>query len=314
MTEMPKAIFLMGPTGVGKTDLAVSLLESARLEIISVDSAMIYRGMDIGTAKPEAEILQRAPHRLVDICEVTEAYSAARFRDDALREMAEITAQGRIPLLVGGTGLYFRSLQQGISRLPSADPVLRAKLDAEAAVIGYAGLHQRLTTIDPVAAEKIHPNDPQRIQRALEVYELSGVPMTELQRRDSGQRLPYRVLKMALCTERRALIHERVATRFHKMLEQGLIEEVEGFFQRGDLSASTPGMKVVGYREVWAYLAGQIDRKTMTESAIIATRQLAKRQMTWLRSEKNMTWLDCEIKNLPKLALDFISQDAMFHL
>ncbi len=218
----------------------------------------------------------------------------------------------RIPLLVGGTGLYFRSLQQGISQLPSADPVVRARLDAEASVVGYAGLHQRLNDIDPEAASRIHPNDPQRIQRALEVYELTGVPISELQARDRGQRLPWRVLKLALCTEDRSLIHDRVAQRFHTMLDQGLIDEVQGFYQRGDLSAQTPGMKVVGYREVWAYLDGQMDRETMTERAIIATRQLAKRQITWLRSEKNLHWLDCEQGNLNKLALDFICQDAMF--
>ncbi len=314
MSELPKAIFLMGPTGVGKTDLAVQLVETGRFEIISVDSAMIYRGMNIGTAKPEAEILACAPHRLVDICDVTEAYSAARFRDEALQHMDEITTNGRIPLLVGGTGLYFRSLQQGISLLPPADPVVRARLDADANVIGYSGLHKRLSAVDPAAGERIHPNDPQRIQRALEVFELTGVAMSDLQARDRGEHLPYRVLKLALNTERRELIHQRVATRFHQMLEQGLEAEVEGFFKRGDLAASTPGMRVVGYREVWAYLEGKMDRQAMTDRAIIATRQLAKRQMTWLRSEKNLIVMDCEGANLHKLALDFISQDAMFHV
>ncbi len=288
--DRPLAIFLMGPTASGKTDLAVELVRRLPVEIISVDSAMVYREMDIGTAKPEPEVLAEAPHRLIDILDPAEAYSAARFREDALRHMAEITAAGRIPLLVGGTMLYFRALEQGLAALPEADPELRARLEAEAAEQGWQVLHDRLAEVDPVSAARIHPNDPQRLQRALEVYELSGKPLSELWQRQQDEGLPYRPIKLAVAPDDRAELHERIALRFRLMLEQGLIEEVEALYRRGDLHPDLPSIRCVGYRQVWQYLAGELNREEMSEKGIIATRQLAKRQFTWLRSEENLRW------------------------
>ncbi len=288
--DRPVAIFLMGPTASGKTDLAVELVRRLPVEIISVDSAMVYREMDIGTAKPEPEVLAEAPHRLIDILDPAEAYSAARFREDALRHMAEITAAGRIPLLVGGTMLYFRALEQGLAVLPEADPELRARLEAEAAEHGWQALHDRLAEVDPASATRIHPNDPQRLQRALEVYELSGEPLSELWQRQQDEGLPYRPIKLAVAPDDRAELHERIALRFRLMLEQGLIEEVEALYLRGDLHSDLPSIRCVGYRQVWQYLAGELNREEMSEKGIIATRQLAKRQFTWLRSEENLRW------------------------
>ncbi|MFA5626639.1 MAG: tRNA (adenosine(37)-N6)-dimethylallyltransferase MiaA [Thiohalomonadaceae bacterium] len=307
MNDLPQAIFLMGPTAAGKTALALELVERLPCEIISVDSALVYRGMDIGTAKPDAEVLARAPHRLIDIIDPVESYSAARFCADALQEMAEITAAGRIPLLVGGTGLYYRALRHGLSDLPSADPVLRARLEAEAAVDGWEALHRRLQLVDPQAAARIHPNDPQRLQRALEVYELTGQPLSELQRGASNF-LPYRVLSLALTAER-SYLHQRIHERFHIMLEQGLIDEVKGLFQRSDLMPDKPSIRCVGYRQVWSYLAGEIDHDSMVAQAIIATRQLAKRQFTWLRSEAEAHWLDSREPQLLDLTLKLVSTD-----
>lgn len=307
---LPPAIFLMGPTASGKTDLAAALVARLPCEIISVDSALVYRGMDIGTAKPDAALLARAPHRLIDILDPAEAYSAARFRTDALREMAEVTAAGRIPLLVGGTGLYFRALRQGLSDLPGAAPVVRARLEAEAAVLGWEALHQRLRQVDPVAAARIHPNDPQRLQRALEVYELTGRPLSELQR-GGGAALPYRVVALALAPMERERLHARIHDRFHLMLERGLVAEVEGLYRRGDLGPDKPSIRCVGYRQVWSYLAGEVEYPAMVELGITATRQLAKRQFTWLRSEPDSHGFDSMDAHLLDKVLKLLGQNAI---
>lgn len=286
---MDKAIFIMGPTGTGKTDLAVELRKHFPIEIISVDSALVYKGMDIGSAKPDAETLAQAPHRLIDFLDPSQPYSAADFREDALREMADITAQGRIPLLVGGTMLYFRTLEYGLSDLPQANPEIRSKLEAEASEYGWQVLHDRLAEIDPLAAARIHPNDPQRLQRALEVYELTGKSLTELQQAAWHDACPYQLLKIALIPENRAWLHERLAQRFDQMLEQGVLEEVRKLLARGDLNTHLPAIRAVGYRQIWDYLSNKIDYNQMRDRAIVATRQLAKRQMTWLRSEKDIS-------------------------
>ena len=281
----------MGPTASGKTSLAVELARHFPLEIISVDSALVYRGMNIGTAKPDADLLERAPHRLIDIRDPAEAYSAAEFRNDALTAMADITTQGRIPLLVGGTFLYFRALEAGLSVMPAADPEVRARLEAEAEEIGWEGMHARLATVDPEAARRIHANDPQRIQRALEVYALSGRPISELHQQEQSDTLPYRALKLGLIPADLAVLHEQIAQRFGQMLAAGLVDEVRTLFSRGDLTAELPAMRAVGYRQVWAFLAGKSGYDEMVEQAIVATRQYAKRQLTWLRSEAGLeTW------------------------
>lgn len=290
-TPLP-VLCLMGPTASGKTDLAVALHEALPVDIVSVDSVMVYRGMDIGSAKPAPAILAQAPHRLVDILDPAEPYSAARFREDALREIRAIHAAGRVPLLVGGTMLYFRALFGGLSALPSADPAVRARLEQEAAERGWPALHARLAQVDPAAAARIHPNDPQRIQRALEVHELTGRPLSELQAAPAGEALPYRFVKLAVAPAERSVLHERISRRFRQMLEAGLVEEVEGLFRRGDLHPGLPAIRAVGYRQVWQYLAGELDREAMVERGIIATRQLAKRQFTWLRSETQVAWFD----------------------
>jgi len=284
----PPAIFLMGPTASGKTAMAVKLVQRFPLDIISVDSALVYRGMDIGTARPDAALLDVAPHRLINIRDPSEAYSAAEFREDALAAMADITAQGRIPLLVGGTFLYFRALQHGLSDMPAADPEIRARLEAEAQRDGWESLHTRLAGIDPVAAARIHATDPQRIQRALEVYEISGLPISEFHAQGRSSDLPYRLLKLALVPDDRTLLHQRIESRFRSMLAAGLVDEVRRLYDRGDLTAELPAMRAVGYRQVWAHLAGKIGYDEMVEQAIVATRQYAKRQLTWLRSEAGL--------------------------
>jgi len=281
----------MGPTASGKTDLAVALAARLPCDIISVDSGQIYKGMDIGTAKPGPEVLKKAPHRLLDICDPSESYSAARFCADAEREMAQIVAAGRIPLLVGGTMLYFRALQQGLSRLPEADSAVRARLAAEAGAEGWAMLHRRLAVVDPAAARRIHPNDPQRIQRALEVYELTGHPLSRL---TGGQRrrvLPYRFLKLARAPAERAILHQRIERRFLNMLELGFEAEVRALWARGDLSLELPSMRCVGYRQMLKYLFNEYTFGDMLQRSIVATRQLAKRQLTWLRSESDVCWI-----------------------
>jgi tRNA dimethylallyltransferase len=296
----------MGPTASGKTELAVELVERLPLDIISVDSALIYRGMDIGTAKPDQATLQIAPHRLIDIRDPSESYSVAAFRQDALAEMAAITQAGRIPLLVGGTMLYFKALEEGLSDLPEADVGIRAHLEQELNRVGLAALHRRLSSLDPAAGKRIHVNDPQRILRALEVIEISGKTLTELQQGSTGHRLPYSVLKLVRAPQERSLLHERIERRFHEMLAQGFEQEVRGLMSRGNLSPAMPSMRAVGYRQMLSYLLGELSRDEMIERGIIATRQLAKRQFTWLRSCKECYWLD-EEKGVLEQALGLIS-------
>lgn len=277
-----------GPTASGKTGLAIALRDHLPVDIISVDSALIYKDMNIGTAKPSATELQQAPHRLIDFLDPAQSYSAAEFRKDALAEMADITAQGRIPLLVGGTMLYFRALEYGLSDLPSANSAIRTRLDEEAARVGWETLHQRLQAVDPEAAARIHPNDPQRLQRALEIYELTGQSMSELQKAARYDAAPYQLHKIGLLPDDRSWLHQRIEQRFDLMLGQAFIAEVEKLYQRGDLTTDMPAVRAVGYRQVWEYLAGKIDYNMMRNRAIVATRQLAKRQMTWLRSEQGL--------------------------
>jgi tRNA dimethylallyltransferase len=290
--QHPPAIFLMGPTAAGKTELAVALHAALPADIVSVDSALVYRGMDIGTAKPDAATLARAPHALIDIREPSEAYSAAEFRADALAAMAVSVERGRVPLLVGGTMLYFRALSRGLAELPPASPELRAALEAEALARGWSHLHRRLAKRDPASAARIHPNDPQRIQRALEVIELTGRPLSTLQREQERQGLPYRVLRVIACPQPRAVLHDRIERRFAVMLEQGFLDEVRGLRERGDLHRDLPSMRSVGYRQAWSYLEGEIDHPTLCRKAVAATRQLAKRQLTWLRQETNALCYD----------------------
>lgn len=308
IAPLPPAIFLMGPTAAGKTDLALSLCEHLPCEIISVDSALVYRGMDIGTAKPSPEILDRVPHHLINIIEPTEAYSAARFREDALKCMAQITAKGKIPLLAGGTMLYFRALERGLSDLPASEPELRARLEADMVQEGSVVMHQRLQEIDPDAAARIHPNDPQRIQRALEVYQITGQTMTQLQALDKGQALPYRWVKLILAPQDRSELHRRIELRFHQMIESGLVEEVRSLRDRRDLSIDLPSMRAVGYRQVWEFLEGHASYDGMIHNGIVATRGFAKRQMTWLRAEKDAMWLDSMAPNLVHISLNIIDK------
>lgn len=288
----PLAIFLMGPTASGKTDLAIQLRQTLPVEVISVDSALIYKGMDIGTAKPTPAELALAPHRLIDICDPAESYSAANFRQDALREMEEITAQGKIPLLVGGTMLYYKALLEGLSPLPSANEILRAQIEERAQQQGWVSLHQELTRIDPISALRINPNDSQRINRALEVFYLTGKSLTELTEQ-KGESLPYQILQFAIAPKDRTILHDRIALRFHKMIESGFQQEVEKLYQRADLHPDLPAIRCVGYRQMWEYLRGDYDHTEMVFRGICATRQLAKRQITWLRGWKHdIEWLD----------------------
>ncbi|MFP1769998.1 tRNA (adenosine(37)-N6)-dimethylallyltransferase MiaA [Lonsdalea quercina] len=291
--QYPPAIFIMGPTASGKTALAMALRKSFPVELISVDSALIYRGMDVGTAKPTAEELSQAPHRLIDILDPADAYSAADFRRDALKEMAEITAAGRIPVLVGGTMLYFKALLEGLSPLPPADPEVRREIEARAQREGWEALHNELREIDPIAATRIHPNDPQRLSRALEVFSVSGNTLTELTK-TSGEALPYHVHQFAIAPASRELLHERIALRFQQMLQAGFESEARALFARADLHPGLPSIRCVGYRQMWSYLSGEIDYDEMVYRGICATRQLAKRQITWLRGWDNVCWLDSD--------------------
>jgi tRNA dimethylallyltransferase len=282
----PLAIFLMGPTASGKTALALELADSGRFGLISVDSALIYRGLDIGSAKPDAATLAKYPHALIDILDPEQAYSAAEFCRDARAAMDAIAVRGQIPLLVGGTGLYFRALGRGLSDLPRAEPALRAKIEAEAATRGWAEMHAELARLDPVAGARIHPNDPQRIGRALEVIRLTGQPLSALQGRAQVD-LPYRLLKIALLPDR-AVLHQRIAERFDLMLAAGFLDEVRALIQRPGLHPDLPSMRCVGYRQAWQHLRGEIDADTFRRTGIEATRQLAKRQITWIRSEHDV--------------------------
>ncbi|GMR08819.1 MAG: tRNA (adenosine(37)-N6)-dimethylallyltransferase MiaA [Gammaproteobacteria bacterium] len=282
--SLPPAICIMGPTASGKTDIAVCLARQLPLDVISVDSGQVYRGMDIGTATPEAGVLAEVPHRLINIRDPSEPYSAAEFCTDALREMADITAAGRVPLLVGGTMMYFRALMLGLSEMPSADAGIRARLQAEAREQGWQVLHERLADIDPEAAGRIHPNDPQRICRALEVYELTGMPISELQTIKPQNPSPYEFIPVALMPTDRGWLHQRIAERFKNMLEQGFVDEVKNLYERNDLHEDLPAIRQVGYRQVWEHLQGKLSYKDMQERGIIATRQFARRQLTWLNS------------------------------
>ena len=286
----PPVIFLMGPTASGKTALAIRLAHAIDAEIISVDSALVYIGMDIGTAKPDLNERGGIPHHLIDIIDPRESFSTGQFRSRALALMADITRRGKIPLLVGGTMLYFNALTQGLAELPPADEMLRNRLNREFAEVGKEAMHRKLAAIDPQSARRIHPNDPQRVQRALEVFELTGKPLTTFFEEAPAPVIPYRVLKLVVAPEDRKILHAAVAQRFLKMLDQGLLEEVDKLYQRGDLSEQMPSIRAVGYRQVWSYLQGEYDKQTMIERAIVATRQLAKRQFTWLRRETDANW------------------------
>ena len=297
--QKPAAICIMGPTGSGKTALAVELVKRLGCEIVSVDSAMVYRGMDIGTAKPAPAVLAQAPHRLIDILDPAESYSAQRFREDALEAMAAIRAAGRIPLLVGGTMLYFDALQHGLSPMPSADPELRAELEARGEREGWVALHAELKRVDPAAASRIHPNDPQRIQRALEVFLLTGVPITELQGRGAVQSVTDRYINLALAPADRAELHGIIEARFRSMLSQGFLDEVRLLRARGDLHTGLPSMRAVGYRQLWEHLEGACGLDEAVRRGIVATRRYAKRQLTWLRGEPDVTWF---VSGMPALA------------
>jgi tRNA dimethylallyltransferase len=283
----------MGPTASGKSRLAMTLARHFPVELISVDSAQVYRGMDIGTAKPSADERTQVPHHLLDILDPAESYSAARFRHDALRLIAEIRARGRTPLLVGGTMLYFRALQHGLNDLPPADPVLRARLEADAAQFGWPALHARLARLDPETAVRLSPNDKQRVQRALEIIELSGVTPTEYYRQPNSMAgAPAPLVKLALCPAERADLHRSIETRLRQMMEQGFLEEVAGLHRRGDLHPDLPSIRAVGYRQLWQHLEGNCSLDEAVQRALFATRQFAKRQLTWLRSEPNTIPLD----------------------
>jgi tRNA dimethylallyltransferase len=292
MQNKPPAIFLMGPTASGKTGLALALREKFPLDIISVDSALVYRGMEIGTAKPDEATLRSAPHALIDIREPSESYSAADFREDALAEMSEITRRGRVPLLAGGTLLYFKALSQGLAILPSANPQVRARIEQQAGELGWQAMHSMLAGKDPEAAARIHPNDTQRIQRALEVIELTGMKMSDLHRQQKEQDWDYRVLKIVVCPQPRQELHARIEKRFHQMLDEGFLDEVKALKARNDLNPTLPSMRCVGYRQAWAYLEGKSTYEEMCAKAVAATRQLAKRQLTWLRRESGALWYD----------------------
>jgi tRNA dimethylallyltransferase len=312
MNALPPAIFLMGPTASGKTDLAIELTKVLPCELISVDSALVYRGMDIGTAKPSKALLAEYPHRLIDILDPAQSYSAADFRTDALAAMADITSRGKIPLLVGGTMLYFKALFEGLATMPAADADIRAQIEAEAASLGWQALHDQLRVIDPVSAERIHPNDPQRLSRALEVYRVSGLSMTAHREQQTAQsteaaasgrpQLPYTVANLAIAPADRKVLHDRIEQRFSQMLDQGFVDEVLALRSRGDLHTGLPSIRAVGYRQVWDHLDGRLTWAEMQERGVIATRQLAKRQFTWLRSWQELHWLDslaCD--NLPRI-------------
>jgi tRNA dimethylallyltransferase len=293
----PMAVAIMGPTASGKTASALAIAREYPVEIISVDSALVYREMDIGTAKPNAEELASVPHHLIDIIDPLESYSVMQFREDAIRLVAEIQARGRLPLLVGGTMMYFKGLVDGLDDLPTADAEVRARIDEEAARIGWPGMHAKLAALDPVTAARLAPNDAQRINRALEIIELSGKPMSELLAKREKTELPFELVSFALEPSDRAVLHERIALRFDQMLgnsdDTGIVAEVARLRARGDLSLNLPSMRCVGYRQSWEYLDGVYDRKQLREIGIVATRQLAKRQLTWLRSMPERIVIDC---------------------
>ena len=307
MQQRKPVVLLMGPTASGKTALAMELYDRMPTEIISVDSAIIYRGMDIGNAKPDVETLARYPHKLVDIREPDQAYSAAEFRSDVLALIEQAHENGKLPVLTGGTMMYFNALVKGLADLPEADAAIRQQLLEQAEAEGWPAIHARLAEVDPESAKRLAPNDSQRLQRALEVYLLTGKPMSWHWAQQQKQQLPYNVLSLAVMPEQRSVLHERIELRFMQMLEQGFIDEVEQvLWQRGDLHLQMPSVRCVGYRQVWEYLAGNYDREMMIHKGIVATRQLAKRQVTWLRSWENLHWLDSLDKKLSDNALKLV--------
>ncbi|WP_092416064.1 tRNA (adenosine(37)-N6)-dimethylallyltransferase MiaA [Collimonas sp. OK307] len=308
-TVKPLVVAIMGPTASGKTAAALEIAKHIPSEIISVDSALVYRGMDVGTAKPSRDELAAAAHHLIDIMEPTQSYSAMQFRDDALRLFDEIHARGKLVLMVGGTMLYFKALRDGLDALPQADPQLRARLDAEAALIGVPGMHAKLAQLDPVTAARLKPNDSQRIQRALEIIELSGQTMSSLLTDRPAPELPFDILPIALEPSDRSVLHERIARRFDLMLDLqsgGLIAEVETLRARGDLHLGLPSMRCVGYRQTWEYLDGLYGYQELREKGIAATRQLAKRQLTWLRSMPERVVIDCIGGNVADTVLETV--------
>jgi len=292
MSALPRVILLMGPTASGKTALGIELAKALNGEIISVDSALVYRGMNIGTAKPDAEEQQGIKHHLIDILDPSEVFSAGQFRERALALIDDIAQRGKVPILVGGTMLYFNVLLKGMAKLPDADKVIRQQIDTQAKTEGWAAVHQRLQSVDPVAAKRIHQNDTQRIQRALEVYLVSGRNQTAWLAEQSNQALPFEPVQVAIAPSDRAKLHEKIALRFDLMLEAGFLNEVKALFNRGDLNADMPAIRAVGYRQAWSYLEEEYDHETFREKAIIATRQLAKRQFTWLRQQTETLWLE----------------------
>ncbi|WP_082565314.1 tRNA (adenosine(37)-N6)-dimethylallyltransferase MiaA [Duganella sp. Root1480D1] len=293
LNKRPLAVAIMGPTASGKTAAALAIAQQVPCEIISVDSALVYRGMDIGTAKPSKEELAAAPHHLIDIIDPLDSYSVAQFRTDTLGLVSEISARGKVPLLVGGTMLYYKGLADGLDDLPGADAALRAQLDGEAARIGWPAMHARLAQVDPETAARLKPADAQRIQRALEIHALSGKPMSELLAQREKEELPFELVSFALEPSDRAWLHERIARRFDIMLDSGFLDEVKALRARGDLHLGLPSIRCVGYRQAWEYLDGAIDHATMRETGIIATRQLCKRQLTWLRGMPERIVVDC---------------------
>lgn len=308
-TAHPPAILLMGPTASGKTAVAVQLATTLPCEIISVDSALVYKNMDIGTAKPDAETLQRAPHHLINVIEPHESYSAARFRDDALTLMREITERGNIPLLVGGTMLYFKALVEGLNDLPEADSTIRLIIETMADEDGWPAVHEKLRKVDPETAARLEPNDSQRIQRALEIYYITGKSMTDLLKKPKYVYFPYTPIRIALLPADRAVLHERIAQRFDTMLKAGLVDELRRLQEEYALESDTPSMRCVGYRQAWDHLSGRISLEELREQGIAATRQLAKRQLTWLRSAEEFTEFDCLAENVGDRVLEYIRQE-----
>ncbi len=307
---LPPVVFLMGPTASGKTALSVQLAQALNGEIISVDSALVFKGMDIGTAKPTLFERGGIVHHLIDILDPAETFSTGQFRRQALDLMSDITQRRKIPILTGGTMLYFNALNNGLAVLPEADPVIRARLDHDLATLGKQALHQRLAAVDPESASRIHPNDPQRVQRALEVFEISGKSLTSFFTEANSRIIPYQRIKLIVAPADRAILHDIIAKRFKQMLKQGFMQEVDMLYRRGDLNDKCPSIRAVGYREAWSYLNGEYDLDTMTEKAIIATRQLAKRQFTWLRRETDAAKFETGQVNL----LDKVLNEIKTHL
>ncbi|NOT13196.1 MAG: tRNA (adenosine(37)-N6)-dimethylallyltransferase MiaA [Methylococcaceae bacterium] len=306
--KKPGAIFLMGPTASGKTALSVQLAQALNGEIISVDSAQVFKGMDIGTAKPSVAERGGIAHHLLDILDPAESYSTGQFRNQTQVLMKDISERGKMPILVGGTMLYFNALNNGLATLPEADPEIRAQLDFDLEQLGKEALHQRLARVDPESAARIHPNDPQRIQRALEVYEITGRPLTSFFKDAQATEMPFQKIKLIVAPSDRKILHDKIAVRFQHMLAQGFVDEVEALYRRGDLSEKMPSIRAVGYRQIWSYLHGEYDYATMTEKGIVATRQLAKRQFTWLRRESDACVFESDQSDLIVKVLEVVNK------